>query len=262
MMVFKKLLILRTPEGIRMPLEIAAPITRLFALVLDFMVVQALAGLGSLVFRQLRLLDPDLAAGLWMVLSFVLTLCYPMILEWFWHGQTVGKRLMGLRVLDCQGLRLIPSQVIIRNLLRVIDVLPGFYLVGGVASFLSRAGQRLGDLAANTIVVQHRRVLKAPTDLGEAGKFNSLREHPALVARLRQKVPAEAVAVLVQALARREEFEPAARLTLFAELRDYLAGIVAFPQEVADGLSAEQYVRNAVDVLLTVTAMADGRRGG
>jgi hypothetical protein len=82
-------------------------------------------------------------------------------------------------------------------LLRVVDLLPACYLVGGVACLLSRRAQRLGDLAANTIVVRSRQPPAPDLDQLLAGKFNSLRDYPHLAARLVQRVtPPEAYLAL------------------------------------------------------------------
>ena len=69
--------------------------------------------------------------------------------------------------------------------MRLIDSLPLFYLVGGIAALVSRNGQRLGDLAANTVVA-HERHWEAP-DLEQIApaKYNSLLAYPHLAARLR-----------------------------------------------------------------------------
>ena len=68
-----------------------------------------------------------------------------------------------------------------------VDALPAFYLVGGVASLLNTRGQRLGDLAANTLVLREPQLVSPDLEQLFAGKFNSLREHPHLAARLRQR---------------------------------------------------------------------------
>src|SRR5262249_60467600 len=94
----------------------------------------------------------DFAAAVRVLLFFVITVGYGIASEWYWRGQTVGKRLLRLRVVDRQGLRLQPSQIVTRNLLRFADGLPAFYLLGGLTSLLNRHGQRLGDIAANTVV--------------------------------------------------------------------------------------------------------------
>ena len=81
------------------------------------------------------------------------------------------------------------------------------------------------------------------------GKYNSLREHPHLGARLRQRTsPAEA-ALALQAILRRDTLEPAARLEVFAEIAEHFRAKVPFPAEITTALADEQYVRNVVDVL-------------
>jgi len=74
-------------------------------------------------------------------------------------GATPGKRWMGLRVVRADGQRLSVGAVIIRNLLRPLDYLPVFYLVGGFAVLVTPSSQRLGDLAARTTVVYRHRAL-------------------------------------------------------------------------------------------------------
>jgi len=185
-----------------------------------------------------------------MVLSyFVISIGYGILLEWIWRGQTMGKRVLRLRVVDAEGLRLQINQVVIRNLLRFVDMLPAFYLVGGVVSLLNRRYQRLGDIAANTVVVRAPKLSEPDLDQLLAGKYNSLREHPHLEARLRQRVsPAEA-AVAMRALLRREGLDPRARVELFGELAEHFRAVVTFPPEAVEGMPDEQYVRNVVDVL-------------
>ena len=121
--------------------------------------------------------------------------------------------------------------------------------VGGVACLFTRNAQRLGDVAANTVVIRTPRI--AVPDLAQvaAGKFNSLAGHPHLVARLRQHVsPAEA-SLALRAVLRRESLTPAARVHLFGEIAAHLRSLVLFPQVATEGLSDEQYVRNAVELL-------------
>jgi len=130
-----------------------------------------------------------------------------------------------------------------------VDALPAFYFVGGVTCWLNPQCQRLGDIAANTIVIRNPRVAEPDLDQLLAGKYNSLRQYPHLAARLRQRVsPAEAD-VALQALLRREEFDPADRVELFGELAGHFQAKVEFPAEATDGVADEQYLRNVVDVL-------------
>jgi uncharacterized RDD family membrane protein YckC len=245
----RKALSIQTPEGISFPVIPASPIARFLALAIDLTCVYALCAVAMAIAAAVGLLSSDLAGAFGLLATFGLSVAYPIILEWRFRGQTLGKKILRLRVADVQALRLTFSQIVVRNLLRCVDALPGFYLAGGVAALLSRRGQRIGDLAANTIVV-HEPALAIPDEaLLTADRFNSFRSHLHLVARLRQNVSSAEAAVLIHAIRRRGEIEPASRVPLFEELRTYLQRKVAFPAEVVEGVSAEQYVRNAVDVL-------------
>jgi hypothetical protein len=152
-------------------------------------------------------------------------------------------------VVDEDGLRLRFSQIVIRNLLRFVDSLPSFYLVGGVATLFNARAQRLGDIAANTIVIRHVKPVSPDLDQLIPGKFNSFRDFPHLVARVRQNVTPEEAGIALRALMRRENLDPKARLVLFGKLVGHFKEIAAFPPECTDGISDEQYVRNVVDVL-------------
>ncbi|MCK5802601.1 MAG: RDD family protein [Lentisphaeria bacterium] len=192
---------------------------------------------------------PDFFLGIMAVLYFVLSISYGILCEWLLGGQTVGKRLLRLRVIDVQGLPLRFSQVAIRNLLRAVDLLPGMYLVGGLCCVLTRNDQRLGDIAGNTTVV-HLPELGVPdlTQIG-AARFNSFREHGHLAARLRQTVSPVEADLALQALLRRESLDPAPRARLFARLATHFAELTTFPEEATDGLSDEHYVRNVLEIV-------------
>jgi uncharacterized RDD family membrane protein YckC len=224
-------------------------VTRFLAYAVDLACISALTTLLRVLLTFSELVSFDFGIALSILAFFLVQIGYGMVCEWFWRGQTVGKRLLRLRVVDAHGLRLQFSQVAIRNLLRFVDMLPAFYLVGGTAAWLSRRTQRLGDLAANTIVIRTPKM--EPPDLEQilASKFNSLRNHPHLVARLRQKTsPAEA-SLALQALLRRDEFEPRPRAELFAQLGEHFRSLVEFPPDAIEGITDEQYLRNVVDVV-------------
>jgi len=69
-------------------------------------------------------------------------------------GQTLGKRLMKIKVVANDGKVPGYGQSVVRNVLRIIDMLPAMYLIGAVLIFLTEKDQRLGDLAAKTRVVK------------------------------------------------------------------------------------------------------------
>jgi len=152
-------------------------------------------------------------------------------------------------VVDAEGLRLQFHQVVTRNLLRFVDSLPLFYFIGGVACWFTSKCQRLGDIAANTIVIRYPQVSEPDLDQLLAGKFNSLRSYPHLAARLRQRVTPGEAAIALQAVLRRDFFDPGARLDLFDSLAQHFRSKVDFPSEATDGITDEQYIRNIVDVL-------------
>jgi hypothetical protein len=194
-------------------------------------------------------LSLDLAQALMILMYFLVGIGYGILCEWGWRGQTLGKRLLKIRVVDVQGLKLHFSQVMIRNLMRVIDSIPFFYMVGGLACLLTPKAQRLGDLVANTVVIRHTEAREPDFSQLLAGKFNSFRKYPHLCARLRQHItPAEA-GVALQALLRREALAPEERVRLFGEIAGHLKAVVKFPDDATEGLSDEQYLRNAADVL-------------
>ncbi|MEK7677250.1 MAG: RDD family protein [Verrucomicrobiota bacterium] len=242
-------LLIKTPEGIAFSLLLAGPVTRCLAWLVDLGCIVGASILIGFLLSFLRWISLDLGRAISVLAYFLLQVGYGIAMEWLWRGQTVGKRLLRLRVMDAQGLRLQFSQVVIRNLLRFVDMLPAFYLVGGLACLISRRAQRLGDFAANTIVVYQPRQAEPDLDQLLAGKYNSLREYPHLEARLRQRVSPAQAGLAVQALLRRDDFEPAARLELFAEIAGHLRSLVEFPPEAIEGITDEQYVRNVVDVV-------------
>jgi uncharacterized RDD family membrane protein YckC len=243
-------LTIHTPEGVTFHLPLAGPVSRCLAWMVDAFCLLAVFQLSRIFIQLLGLISTDISSAFATLLFFVVRTGYAIFLEWFWQGQTIGKRMLGLRVLDAHGLRLQPSQIIIRNLLRAVDSLPLFYLVGGIICLVTQHGQRLGDLAANTIVIKSVSVV--PPDLNvllEQNRYNSLKNYPHIVARLRQHVTPEEAGIALQALMRRDLLQPDARVILFNEIATHFKAKVRFPLEAVESVSNEQYVRNVVDVL-------------
>jgi uncharacterized RDD family membrane protein YckC len=248
--------LIRTPEGIEFDLPLAGPFSRMLAFAVDFAAIAAAGALIARLVAPLQLFSADAAQSAITVLYFAVSLLYGILTEWFWRGQTIGKRLLGLRVVEANGLRLRPSQIVVRNLLRFADLLPGLYLIGGVCCVLSSRRQRLGDIAAGTIVIRTPQLKEPDVDQVLGRKFNSLAESRHLAARLRQKVPAKVAHLALEAILRRDEIQPAARLALFREFGEYLKNVVPYPAEIVEQLTDEQYVRNTVDVLFQHNSLA------
>lgn len=250
----------RTPEGVTFEIPIASPFSRCLALAIDVAIVFALTvlltqviGILSIAASGIPVLGrvlQDFGSGAAIVLQFLVATCYGMALEWLWSGRTVGKRLLKLRVIDERGLSLGLKQVIIRNLFRLIDMLPStFYLFGGISCLVTKRCQRIGDIAAGTLVIRETQV--APPALGEllGTDLNSFAALPHLEARLRQRTTPEEARIVLDAVTRRNELDPQARLELFSRLADYFREMAEFPEEITIGLSDEQYVRNVVETL-------------
>lgn len=246
-------LFIRTPEGIVFSQLLAGPVTRFLAWAIDLLCIFGILTIIGIVVALFGFLSPNFAAAFYVIAYFAVSIGYAIVLEWGWRGQTIGKRALRLRVVDVEGMRLQFNQIATRNLLRAVDALPLLYFVGGLSCWLNRNCQRLGDIAANTIVIRNPPVSEPDLDQLLAGKYNSLRQYPHLAARLRQRVSASEAAVALQALMRREEFEPAERVGLFAELAAHFRAKVEFPAEATDGLADEQYLRNVVDVIYRTT---------
>ena len=240
---------IRTPEGIVFSQLLAGPVTRCMAWMLDLFCVLVLLRLLDWIAVPLKILSPNMAIAFYTLGYFVVSIGYSITCEWVWRGQTVGKKLFRLRVIDAEGMRLQFNQIVTRNLLRFVDALPACYFVGGLSCILTRHCQRLGDIAANTVVVRYPQVIEPDVEQLLTGKFNSLRAWPHLAARLRQRVSPGEAAVALQALLRRDQFDPVARLELFSELAAHFNAKVQFPSEAIDGITDEQFLRNIVDVI-------------
>lgn len=242
-------LVIRTPEGIAFSFELAGPLIRGAAFILDLVIISVVSQTISLVMGLAGLVAPDFFGAIATLLFFVIYFGYGIWCEWKLRGQTIGKRTVNIRVMDAGGLRLQFGQVVVRNLLRVVDSLPVFYFVGGFIAWLNPRAQRLGDIAAGTVVVRVPRIREPDLDQIGTPKYNSLREYPHLAARLRQRISAREAGIAVNALLRRAEIEPAARTQLFDDLAAHIRAAVKIPDELCDGLSSEQFIRNVVDVL-------------
>lgn len=240
---------IRTPEGVEFGLPLAGPFSRMLAVLIDLAVVAAVVSAVETLLVFVGLLAPGIFRAIVTLVGFVLTIAYPMAAEWWWRGQTLGKRVLRLRVIDAEGRRLTAAQVILRNLLRAVDMLPAFYLLGGAMVFFNREHRRLGDVAGRTAVISVEEV-EQPDISGLMGtKYNSLAEHRHLAARLRQAVSPEVAGIALDAIVRRDEMTAPARLALFGDLAAHFKKLVAYPPEAVEQLSDEQYVRNAVFVL-------------
>jgi uncharacterized RDD family membrane protein YckC len=148
---------IETPEGISLTYELAGLSDRGMAYLVDLLIrCAALAVIGALFFLFLG--EARLAGvGLWLVVYFLVEWGYFVLFELLWDGQSPGKRLFELRVIKSAGHPVGFYDSALRNLLRGADIMPMTYAVGAVCILASGRFQRLGDLAAGTIVVRERK---------------------------------------------------------------------------------------------------------
>lgn len=240
---------IETPEGVVFPILLAGPFVRCAAWFIDCIcIIAATIAVGQAI-SVLALVSTDFAQAVMVLCYFIINVFYYILFEWLWNGRTPGKKTMKLRVLDVQGLSLKPSQVILRNLIRVVDSMPLFYCAGGVALFFSKRYQRLGDYLAQTIVAREQKIGEPNLTGVLSDKYNSFRDFPHLMARLKNAISPDEASIILRALQRRTTLESDKRQQIYAELADCFRDRVVFPQEVTDGLSDERYLRNLIDVL-------------
>jgi uncharacterized RDD family membrane protein YckC len=171
-------LVIETPERVPLHFELASTGNRFLACAFDHFLqvlvigVLLLAGVAFLaavgwagfsdVGRWARG-APKWMMALLVVAVFALWSGYFVLFEWWWAGQTPGKRWLRLRVIREDGRPVTFWEAAARNLVRILDMEPApFYSVGLVSVFFSGRDQRLGDLVAGTVVVREREA-QAPT---------------------------------------------------------------------------------------------------
>ena len=174
-------LIIETPERVPLAFPLASIGNRFLAVAIDhaiqyvsiavvFVGFMVIAGLGQsqLGIEQLEREMPNWVIAVMIFVLFMLFAGYFAFFEWWWDGQTPGKRLMKLRVIREDGRPITLWEAIARNLLRIFDAVPGFllpvYSVGLISLFMSDRDQRIGDLFAGTVVIREREG-EAPTFL-------------------------------------------------------------------------------------------------
>lgn len=163
---------LRTPEQIDLEYDLAGLGSRFLAIMIDsviqFAVILAVAivfGFGAAVlgraFREIIADLPSVAIivgiAVGVLLIFAVTWGYFILFELVWNGQTPGKRAVGIRVLTVRGEPVTLVHSLVRNLVRIVDMLPTSYTIGVVCMLISKRSQRLGDIAAGTVVVRERK---------------------------------------------------------------------------------------------------------
>jgi uncharacterized RDD family membrane protein YckC len=174
-------LIVKGLTGVDMSLRIAGPGTRSFAFLIDWQ-IRLLAALGLILLAALSRLLPGaskgltaLVSGIALVLALLIYFLYHPVLEVLMRGRTPGKRKAGARIVSVEGATPTVGSLLMRNLFRLIDCMPGFYVVGLGCCLLTQNRVRLGDLVAGTLLVlEDADATQALARLGEAMQRSAL----------------------------------------------------------------------------------------
>jgi uncharacterized RDD family membrane protein YckC len=167
-------LIVTSPTGVDVELAIAGPGSRAYAFIIDwhirllgalcwFAVVTVLVP----VVVNIRWKSPATAIAIATLPASFIYLLYHPLLEWAMRGRTPGKRMAGVRLIARGGGAPSAGALLMRNVFRLIDCMPIFYLVGLIGTLISSQHLRIGDLAAGTLLVfDQDRNVKSLTQLG------------------------------------------------------------------------------------------------
>jgi uncharacterized RDD family membrane protein YckC len=160
---------IETPEQVDLRFPIAGIGSRFLALLTDSFIqgfaLFVMVFVFALIFSSAKKLPGGTApvdtAAKWFIAGiflfyFLLYWGYFSLFEAFWNGQTPGKRLLKIRVIKDSGRQITLFEALARNLIRIVDALPSFYLIGVITMLCNREQKRLGDLVAGTIVVHER----------------------------------------------------------------------------------------------------------
>lgn len=166
-MTFDDRIKISTPEGVNLDLLLAGLGSRFAAVLLD-LAIQVGAIIALTIVLGAAGVDSGYAVAVYLVLTFLVLFAYDIVLETWNSGRSVGKMAAGLRVVRADGGPVNFLTAAIRNLVRIADFLPAFYLVGMFTILVTARNQRLGDLAAGTVVIRERRTTTPSTRYAEA----------------------------------------------------------------------------------------------
>jgi uncharacterized RDD family membrane protein YckC len=157
----KREIVIETPEKIRFSYHIAEIGTRIAAWIMDFLIqvlilliiILALVLSGYSSWTHLEEGLTNLTAAFLMIMIFLSRWFYFVLFEVIMEGQSPGKKMMRIRVIRDNGESLDFETIVLRNFLRAVDGFPSVPLIGGFVALIDSQNRRLGDIIANTIVV-------------------------------------------------------------------------------------------------------------
>ena len=216
-----------TPEAVILDRELAGLGTRFIAGLVDGVLqvlVLIVAGITS------DELSPDGGVILIVLTLFSVIFVYPTAMEVATRGRTVGKLVARIRVVRSDGRPVTFPVVLVRNLLRLVDILPNFYTVGAITILVTRRSQRLGDLAAGTVVVHEApREAPAPLQIPPSPSLERARRGMDVAG-----LTPEEYGIVRSFLLRRGDMDPEARTLLASDLRRRLVDRVGSADPEAD----------------------------
>lgn len=229
-----------TPEQVIFRHEVAGLISRALAWFVDYLLILTGYIIIVLLFAALWSLW---AVMLIIVGIFVLDFSYFAFFEIYYAGQTPGKRLFKLRVISLSGTRIRFAEAMIRNLLRPIDMLPWGMVVGGTIAFFDTRHRRLGDMAAETVVVREVRRALPETLAAQKTRVNTFQSNRALQQRILTRISRAERDLVLDLAVRRDQLDTPTREALFAEAAAYFRQRLSLPEDLIH-LSDEQTVMN------------------
>lgn len=224
--------LIETPENVELERRLAGIGSRFIAGLVDsLLILLILLGLSLLLYvltwgtvnlfggAIVRMAEEAVSVALaaWILLVFLLLWGYFVFFELRTNGQSPGKKYVKIRVVKAQGGPVTFVDVAVRNLLRAVDFLPFLYGVGGLVMFVTKRAQRLGDIAAGTVVVSEARADYAATKTRRTAQMRWERSATAEALRATGLTPQE-YQVLSNYWARRGQLTLEARQRVLPQL--------------------------------------------
>jgi len=242
-----------TPEQIELALPLAGVGSRALAFILDFLIqlipiiialtiVMASSSIEPISKTEKGEVVQDvrpsvMAAAVFSLIVFVTNFLYFTFFDLVSRGQSPGKRALKLRVVRDGGLAIDARSSLIRNLVRTVDMLPGFYVLGLLSIFLSREHKRIGDLAAGTLVIRDR-----PEAVGDLSEIVSIRPRSAS-AGPGSTLSGPDRALLHDYLERRDKLPEEARYRVARQIADKLGARYGIDPQLAPDAIIDQLAR-------------------
>jgi uncharacterized RDD family membrane protein YckC len=238
-----------TTEKVLLRYRVAGMNSRLLAWLADIGMITLLAVMGGMLAVVLDLGRFGLGQALGALWGFGLLFGYFLLFEWLWHGQTPGKALVGIRVIDWEGIGISFTQAAIRNIFRLVDGLPLPFLLYGAAFVIAsrnRENRRIGDLAAGTLVV-HVESKAPPIQALQEGIAGIDRTREALLRQRLNQLDRQQKQTLLDICLRRDQLGVGDRARLFRAVAEYCkTNLELTPEEYQ---SDEKFVQQLAGVL-------------